>query len=565
MLHHTAEIVAVGTELLLGSIANTNAQYLSQELNALGIGVCYHTVVGDNPQRAREAVAIAKKRADIIITTGGLGPTCDDLTKNVLADAFGKKLVFHEESAQRIRAYFARTGRRMTDNNLQQAMLPEGCTVLDNDWGTAPGCAFEAEGVHVIMLPGPPSECRPMFYERAVPYLARFSEGVIASHTLKLFGIGESAMEAQLREQMNAMSNPTLAPYAKEGECELRVTAKAATMEQAQTLLLPAVEQLKGHFGPLVYGVDVASLEEVVFAEGRAVIRQAAVPWQHVRQIGEDVCAGEMLLPARTAVSPAAIGAMIAGGVLEVEVLARPVVGIIPTGDEVVPPTPDPAPGDVMEFNSAIFSAMLTQWGALPRTYPIVRDVEADIRAAFECRPDAVYVQLEIPDKAVVFASALAHERGIPFVVDAGPARTDFPLKELAGVCIFSPNETETKVFTGIAPVDESSRRAAAETLYRMVKTEYVVLKLGGAGAYLFDGTRGMTLPSYPIEVKDTTAAGDTFTAALVRFYLDGEPMEHAVRLANCAATIAVSRPGASASIPTLEETLAFAHKIGIG
>ena len=255
-MSHTVELLSVGTELLLGNIANTDAQMLSQGLSALGLNVYYHTVVGDNPQRAREAVAIAKKRADIIITTGGLGPTCDDLTKNVLADAFGKKLVFHEASAERIRSFFDRIGRTMTDNNLQQAMLPEGCTVLDNDWGTAPGCAFEAEGVHVIMLPGPPSECRPMFYERAVPYLARFSEGVIASHTLKLFGIGESSMEAQLREQMNVMSNPTLAPYAKEGECELRVTAKAATMEQAQALLLPAVEQLKGHFGPLVYGVD---------------------------------------------------------------------------------------------------------------------------------------------------------------------------------------------------------------------------------------------------------------------------------------------------------------------
>ncbi len=170
-----------------------------------------------------------KQRADIIITTGGLGPTCDDLTKNVLAEAFGKKLVFDEGSAQRIRSYFTRTKRPMTENNLQQAMLPEGCTVLANDWGTAPGCAFEAEGCHVIMLPGPPSECRPMFQYRAKPYLLSLSEGVIASHTLKLFGIGESAMEAQLREQMNAMHNPTLAPYAKEGECELRVTAKAPT------------------------------------------------------------------------------------------------------------------------------------------------------------------------------------------------------------------------------------------------------------------------------------------------------------------------------------------------
>jgi len=211
-------------------------------------------------------VAAAKKRADIIITTGGLGPTCDDLTKNVLAEAFGKKLVFDEPSAQRIQSYFQRTGRTMTENNLQQAMLPEGCTVLVNDWGTAPGCAFQADGCHVIMLPGPPSECRPMFRFRAMPYLQSLSEGVIASHTLKLFGIGESQVEAQLRDQMNAMSNPTLAPYAKEGECELRVTAKAAADDQAQALLKPTVEQLKALFGHKVYGVDVSSLEEVVFS-----------------------------------------------------------------------------------------------------------------------------------------------------------------------------------------------------------------------------------------------------------------------------------------------------------
>ena len=262
-MSHTVEILSVGTELLLGNIANTDAQILSQGLSELGLNVYYHTVVGDNPQRARQAVAIAKERADIIITTGGLGPTCDDLTKNVLAEAFGKKLVFDEPSAQRIRSYFTRTGRPMTENNLQQAMLPEGCTILDNDWGTAPGCAFFADGVHVIMLPGPPSECRPMFQYRAKPYLLSLSEGVIASHTLKLFGIGESSMEAQLREQMNTMSNPTLAPYAKEGECELRVTAKAPTDQEAQALLQPTVEQVKALFGSKVYGVDVSSLEEV--------------------------------------------------------------------------------------------------------------------------------------------------------------------------------------------------------------------------------------------------------------------------------------------------------------
>ena len=264
-MSHTVEILSVGTELLLGNIVNLDAQILSQGLSALGLNVYWHTVVGDNPQRAREAVAAAKGRADIIITTGGLGPTCDDLTKNVLAEAFGKKLVFHEPSAQRIRNYFARTGRPMTENNLQQAMLPEGCTVLVNDWGTAPGVAFEADGVRVIMLPGPPRECRAMFTHRVIPYLKSLADGVIVSRTLKLFGIGESSMEAQLREEMEAMTNPTLAPYAKEGECELRITAKAADEEAARALIAPVEERLRARFGPLIYGADVPSLEAAVF------------------------------------------------------------------------------------------------------------------------------------------------------------------------------------------------------------------------------------------------------------------------------------------------------------
>ena len=262
-MSHIAELIAVGTELLLGNIANTDAQMLSQGLSALGINVYYHTVVGDNPQRLKAAVETAKGRADIIITTGGLGPTCDDLTKNVLAECFGKQLVFHQPSAQRIEDYFRNLhpDRPMTENNYQQAMLPEGCTVLDNDWGTAPGVAFEADGVRVIMLPGPPRECRAMFTHRVIPYLKDLSDGVIASRTLKLFGIGESSMEAQLRDKMNAMTNPTLAPYAKEGECELRITAKAATEEEAHTLIDPVEADLKAHFGPLVYGVDIPNLE----------------------------------------------------------------------------------------------------------------------------------------------------------------------------------------------------------------------------------------------------------------------------------------------------------------
>lgn len=266
-MSHTAELIAVGTELLLGSIANTDAQDISRELSTIGINVYYHTVVGDNPQRLRSAVDIARSRADLIITTGGLGPTCDDLTKNVLAEAFGLKLEFHAESAQRIQDYFARSGRTMTENNLQQAMLPEGCTVLSNDWGTAPGCAWEQDGVTVIMLPGPPRECSAMLRHRVLPYLAQKGEGTILSRTLCLFGIGESAMEARLRKQMNAMTNPTLAPYAKEGSTELRITAKAPTEEACRALIDPVEVQLRAEFGDLIYGVDVKDLAHAVCAE----------------------------------------------------------------------------------------------------------------------------------------------------------------------------------------------------------------------------------------------------------------------------------------------------------
>ena len=265
-MSHTAELIAVGTELLLGNIANTDAQMLSQGLSELGINVFYHTVVGDNPERVRQAVDIARTRADIIITTGGLGPTCDDLTKVAIAEAFGKSLFYHEPSAQHIRERFAAMGHPVTENNYQQAMLPEGCTVLDNDWGTAPGVAFESGGVHVIMLPGPPGECAMMFRHRAVPYLKALSDGVIASRTLKTFGIGESAAEALLRDLMNSLTNPTLAPYAKPNGTELRITAHADTEEEAQALIDPVEKQVREILGDKVIGVNVKSLEEVCFA-----------------------------------------------------------------------------------------------------------------------------------------------------------------------------------------------------------------------------------------------------------------------------------------------------------
>ena len=269
---HNAEIICVGTELLLGEILNTDAQFLCQELSALGINVYYQTVVGDNPQRLEKAVELAKSRADIIITTGGLGPTGDDLTKQTLAKAFGKELVFDEESAGRIRDYFERRlhSAKMPENNLQQAMLPEGCIILQNDWGTAPGCIIEADGCRAIMLPGPPSECKPMFTHRVAPYLQALSGEVILSRALRVFGMGESAVEQLFRDQMDAMQNPTLAPYAKIGEVELRITAKAKSEEEARALIAPVEEQVRAKLGDLIYGADVGSLEEVVLAELKA-------------------------------------------------------------------------------------------------------------------------------------------------------------------------------------------------------------------------------------------------------------------------------------------------------
>ena len=167
-----AELIAVGTELLLGDTINTDAAAVARLLSELGINVYWQTVVGDNRARLEQAVQLARTRADLIITTGGLGPTCDDLTKEVVAGAFGIPLTLNRAEEDRLRGLYRERGIYMTENHLQQVMLPRGCTVLQNDWGTAPACAFEADGCLVIMLPGPPSECRPMFYERAVPYLA---------------------------------------------------------------------------------------------------------------------------------------------------------------------------------------------------------------------------------------------------------------------------------------------------------------------------------------------------------------------------------------------------------
>ena len=259
------EIISVGTELLLGHITNTDARDVSTALAEIGVNVLYHTVVGDNPGRLAQCIETAKNRADIIITTGGLGPTCDDLTKQTLAEAFNLKLKLDEAEYRTLYEHIA-SHHLYTENNTRQAMLPEGCTVFHNTCGTAPGCAFEKDGKIVIMLPGPPKECLAMLRTSVVPYLRRLSDEVIVSHTVRIFGIGESRVDDLFAEEMNRMTNPTLAPYAKEADCLLKVTAKAGSTEEAEAMCTPVIAHIREKLGALVYGIDIECIEEAAFA-----------------------------------------------------------------------------------------------------------------------------------------------------------------------------------------------------------------------------------------------------------------------------------------------------------
>lgn len=260
---YNTEIISVGTELLLGHVTNTDARDVSELLSKIGINVLYHTVVGDNPQRLEDCVKIARERADIIITTGGLGPTCDDLTKEILARAFDVKLVEDKREMDTLYDYI-NLGKKLTDNNFRQALLPEGCTVFHNTAGTAPGCAFKKDGKVVVMLPGPPKECRIMLEKSAIPYLRQLSDEKIVSHTVNIFGIGESAVDDIFAGEMNAMTNPSMAPYAKECDCLLKVTAKAHTEAEAEEMLRPVMAEVQEKLGEVVYGVDVDCIEQSV-------------------------------------------------------------------------------------------------------------------------------------------------------------------------------------------------------------------------------------------------------------------------------------------------------------
>ena len=260
---YNPEILSVGTEILLGHVANPDAKAISEMLSAIGINVKYHTVVGDNPDRLRDCVEIARKRADIIVTTGGLGPTYDDLTKSLLAESFGLKLVRDEKEYALMQAY-ANERHRAMPNVFMQSMLPEGCTVFHNTCGTAPGCAFEKDGTIVIMLPGPPRECSTMFRLSAIPYLKKLSDEQIVSHAIRIFGKGEFEVDGIFREEMDKMTNPTMAPYTRECDCLLQVTAKAKTEEEAERMLEPVIAHVKEVLGDVVFGVDVDEIETCV-------------------------------------------------------------------------------------------------------------------------------------------------------------------------------------------------------------------------------------------------------------------------------------------------------------
>ena len=259
-----AEILSVGTEILLGDIVNTNAQYLAKRLADLGISVYHQSVVGDNPERLFEGFRLALSRADLVITTGGLGPTKDDLTKEIAFEYFGKESVVHEDSLKVLKSHFKDINRPMTQNNLKQAYFPGDVIILPNNNGTAPGCIIEEDEKVVVLLPGPPREMKPMFEDSVVTYLQKYQQGVLLSKVLRVVGVGESSAAEILEDILDNQTNPTVAPYAKDGEVTFRITAKADTYEEAEILIEPMEAEIRSRLGSNIYGEGNTTLESVL-------------------------------------------------------------------------------------------------------------------------------------------------------------------------------------------------------------------------------------------------------------------------------------------------------------
>lgn len=262
-----AEIICVGTELLMGNTVNTNATFIARKLADLGISVYYQIVVGDNPKRLTEAVKIALDRADMIITSGGLGPTEDDLTKETIVEAMGSKLIFDDHTKERIEEYFSKLGKYKTisENNWKQAYIPEDGFAIDNENGTAPGIVCEKNGKIAVLLPGPPYEMKPMMENSVVPYLSKMQKDKLFSKMIKICGIGESSLETQILDIIDNQTNSTIAPYAKLGEVNLRITAKADSEYEAERLIEPVASELRKRFKNYIYAEDeFVTLEDAI-------------------------------------------------------------------------------------------------------------------------------------------------------------------------------------------------------------------------------------------------------------------------------------------------------------
>ena len=257
-------ILSVGTEILFGQIVNTNTVYLSQQMNMLGFDVMYHYTVGDNPKRVEEMIDLAFQDCELILTTGGLGPTQDDLTKEVACKALDDTLVMMDDVLEEITKYFKTLGREMTENNKKQAIMPSRATVFHNDAGTAPGFALEKDGKYIICMPGPPREMKRMFQKSVVPFLQSMIDGALYYRQIRFFGIGESMLETQLLDLIGNQTDPTLATYAKEGECSLRIASKRATEEDAEHAVDEMLEKVKERVGHYIYSCDDEELAQVV-------------------------------------------------------------------------------------------------------------------------------------------------------------------------------------------------------------------------------------------------------------------------------------------------------------
>lgn len=259
-----AEIITVGTEILLGDILNTNCRYLSRELAAMGIEMYYQITVGDNEERLLKTLEESLNRSDIVICTGGLGPTEDDITKEVCAKYFGYELELHKSSLDAMIERFKHMNRVPTKNNEKQAYFPKEAYILKNDNGTAPGCIMEKEGKMIVVLPGPPKEMESMFENYVKPYLSKLTDDVIESEVLRIIGVGESKVENDILDIIDSQTNPTIATYAKGYECTLRITAKAKSVEEAKELIKPMSDEMKRRFGQSLYATGETSIEEVV-------------------------------------------------------------------------------------------------------------------------------------------------------------------------------------------------------------------------------------------------------------------------------------------------------------